>query len=93
MNHISKRTDLDENQFQQIETILRDNPKILSSPDLLKINRCVSYMTFILKEVCEYVCAKTPDETPLFAIRNLNRKISATKEKLDNLNSILNNSK
>jgi hypothetical protein len=70
--------------------MVKENPKILSSPDLLKINRCVSYMTFILKEVCEFVCAKTPDETPLYSIRNLNRQVISLKEKIDNLNSILN---
>lgn len=73
LNYISKNTDLSDKQYELIESILKENPKILSSPDLLKINRCVSYMTFILKEICDYICARLPNETPLFGIRKLNR--------------------
>ena len=89
MNHISKNTNLNENQFEQIDRIIKENPKILSSPDLLKINRCVSYMTFILKEICEYVCAKTYDETPLYSIRKLNGNRNILREQMEYLNKCL----
>ena len=69
--------------------LVKENPKILSSPDLLKMNRCVSYMTFMLKEIHDYESAKTNNDIPLFTIRNFIKMKNQIKEKLENLKKFI----
>lgn len=52
-----------------MNNLLLEHPKLLSSSDLMKINRCVSYLTFILKEFNDYSTAKLPDGTPVYQLR------------------------
>jgi hypothetical protein len=68
--------------------LVKDHPKILSSGDLLKLSRSVSYMTFILKEIYEYTTAKLGDETPIFGIRKSYNDLVAMKDKLNHLKSL-----
>ena len=46
-----------------------ENPKLLSPNDLLKLNKCVSYMAFMLKEIYEFATLKTVDGTYLYQIK------------------------
>jgi hypothetical protein len=80
---------MDEARFENISNIIKNNPKILSSPDLLKINRSMSYMTFILREIYDYYSQKTPDGVHLFTIRNFKNEIQSLSEKLNKLESTI----
>jgi hypothetical protein len=64
-------------------------PKIVNSSDLLKLNRCVSYMSFILKEVCDFFMAKLSNNIPVFKIKMLQEKINGIKSKIEKLESKL----
>jgi hypothetical protein len=81
---------MDEERFNQLNSLIKNNPKILSSPDLLKINRCVSYMTFILKETFEYFNLKAQDGVLIFTLRNEKNKIQKLKDKVEEGKKILN---
>jgi hypothetical protein len=48
-------------------------------------------MTFILKEVYDYIVVKTNDDTPLHGIRKLSKRVHTLKEKINELNVLLNN--
>jgi hypothetical protein len=67
--------------------MIQNNPKLLSSSDLMKINRCVSYITFILKEIYDFTTAKLTDETPVYKMRKLSNKINDIKSKINLMSS------
>ncbi len=85
-----KNAEFSELQFEKMCNIVKENPKILSPPDLLKINRSVSYMTFILKEIYESVSLKTPEGESVFHIRKLYKKVNEINKIRDHLNKTIN---
>jgi len=66
-----------------------ENPKIISSPDLLKLNKCVSFMTFIIKEIYEYVNSKFSDGTLVLKIRLQIAEYNSKKEKIEKLKKFI----
>jgi hypothetical protein len=66
------------------------NPKVVNSSDLLKQNRCVSYMSFILKEVCDFFLAKTNNGVPVFKLKLMKDEINKIKEHIEKLESCAN---
>lgn len=69
--------------------MIKDHPKLLSSPDLLKLNRCVSYMTFIIKEIYDYYSLKTSDGTLVFKLRKAKANIQKLKEEAEKVQGLL----
>lgn len=90
LNYISKNTDFTDKQYEEMIKIIHENPKILSSSDLLKLSRSVSYMTFILKELYEFSSQKTNDGTSLFSLRKAKKELNGLNEKLSILKSYFN---
>jgi hypothetical protein len=70
-----------------LSDIIKNNPKVLSSPDFIKLNRCVSYMTFIIKEAWEYFSQKTSDGVMIFNLRKINDEKNTLKDKITKLQS------
>ena len=70
-------------------TLIKNNPKILSSPELLKLNRCISYMSFIIKEIYDYMLMKSSDGKLIFHLRNLKINIQHKMEINEKLKSLL----
>ncbi len=75
-------TDFSDSQHNQLNEIIRANPKVLSSPDFIKLNRCVSYMTFIIKEAWEFYSLRAPDGVMIYNLRKANSERSKLKEKI-----------
>lgn len=80
-----------QSQHESLLKLQQDNPKLLNSSDLLKMSRSVSYMTFILKEVFDYLNMKTSDGTFIYMIRTARKTNPLIKEKIDKLQIVLNN--
>ena len=62
------------------------NSYILSSKDLLDSNRSISYISFSLKEIYEYLTMKLSDGVFAFNVRNtniMNKKYTELLEKLE----------
>ena len=57
----------------------------------MKFSRSVSYMTFILKEVYDYLNLKTADGTYIYLIRTARKTNGVLKEKRDKLSHFMNN--
>ena len=74
-----------EKQIESIEKLFKDNPKIIVSPDLLKLNKCVSFMTFIIKEIYDYTILKSSDGALLVKIRSQISEYQMNKEKLEKI--------
>lgn len=69
-------------KFDKIDQIIKDNPKILSSIDIAKINRPISYMTFYMKEIYDFMGLKTLDGVYYFELRNKNQELRNLRSQL-----------
>ena len=49
---------LNNDQLEKIEELIKANPALTSSSDMFRINRNISYMTFILKEIIQFIFQK-----------------------------------
>ncbi len=78
---MSSNIEINAVQLEKLTKLVSDNPKIFSSNDLTKLNRCISYMTFILKEIYDFVNAKH-EEIPIQTIRFLKKEISSIESAL-----------
>jgi hypothetical protein len=79
---MSKNAIFTDSQLQKIITHVQNHPKILSSSDYLKINRSISYMTFIMKEIYEY-CTQKYDGIYLNSLRRTKLDVKNLKTVLD----------
>lgn len=72
-------------KYDKIHQMLENNPKILSSIDIAKINRSISYMTFFLKEIYDFMGLKTLDGVLYFELRNKNAELQELKSQLEKI--------
>ena len=77
------KIDITDEQYNKLIQIYSYNPRVLNSSDFLKINRSVSYMTFIIKELFDYYTAKTTDGIPLYKLKKIVKKMEELKEKVN----------
>lgn len=92
LNLIAKVT-FTEDQYHNLVQIYNSNPKILSSSDFLKVNRSVSYMTFIVKELFDFYTARTNDGIPIFRLKEYRVKIQTIKDLITSFSKIVQTSK
>jgi hypothetical protein len=62
---------------------------VVSSPEMIKVNKSVSYMSFILKELCDFFMAKTSHDVPVYRVKVLNDEINLIKSKCEKLENFL----
>lgn len=67
---------MSRSQILKLEDMIKENPKIFATADILKQNRSMSYLTFVLKDIKEYVIQKTDDGVYYEEIRTAKRKIT-----------------
>lgn len=75
-------------QLKKITNFIKEYPKILISSELLKINRCVSYMTFMVKEILEYALPKTAEGELVASIRYSKTILNELNEKVVRLKAL-----
>lgn len=86
INYIVKNTqNLNQNQINALAKIIKENPNLLSSSEIMKIHSTLSYMTFILKELVNYIFQKTDDGTYFYIIREANIELNLLGEKIKKL--------
>lgn len=69
-------------KIELLLTLFEREPKVFSTPELIKINRTISYMSFILKDVKEYIIQKHPDGVFFEEIRFARQRIAFLKQKI-----------
>jgi hypothetical protein len=90
LNQISKNVEFENDRLKKIIELVKKCPKIISSSDILKINRTLSYVTFVLKEIYEYATTKTVDGIYVSQLRLLKNEINGLNRKLDYYKRLLN---
>ena len=79
---------IDDKRFDLVFTFFKENPDVVNSNNLVKINRVCSYMSFLVKQIFEYYSAKAADGFYLYKLRNLlheNKKLIEILER-ENIN-------
>ena len=76
LNKVAK-IEIDENMYNKLGEY--DIPKILNTVELMKINKSVSYMSYMLKDICEYILQKTSNGAPLYNLRKIKEGINTIK--------------
>ena len=69
-NFVDKIPLISDEQFNLINNIVNEIPELLSPSTLLAYNRNVSYLTFFLSELYNYLTFKTNDDVYYYKIRN-----------------------
>ena len=72
-------------QLNEINQIIKEIPELLSPSTLLAYNRNVSYLTFFLSELYNYLTMKTNDDVYYYKIRNDLSKINEYINKINKL--------
>ena len=76
-----KNTNFSTQQILALQKTIEANPKLLLANEMIKINKSVSYMAFILKEMYDFANLKTQDGTFLYQIKDARTKYTELKEK------------
>ena len=76
-------------QFEKINAIITEVPELLSPSTLLAYNRNVSYLTFFLNELYNYLNLKTNDDVYYYKIRNDYFELEQYINKINNLKTYL----
>ena len=71
------------NQIEKIVVLCENNPKIFNSSEIMKFNKAMSFMCFIIKETFEFIKQKTEDGKYLICLRKLNVLYLNYKEKVE----------
>ena len=74
-----------DSQFNMINDIIKEIPELLSPSTLLAYNRNVSYLTFFLSELYNYLTLKTKDDIYYYKIRNKYAQLSQYINKINKL--------
>ena len=87
LNYISKNKDLNitKEKFDKINAIISADEKVLSSVDIAKICRNISYSTLLIRECNEFMNSKTLDDVPIYELKIKNKMLQEYKNKLATL--------
>ena len=80
-----KISNFSNDQINKFSSILQKCPKLLSSHELLKISKTISFLSFIVKEIYDYANRKTEDGMKVSILRRIKIKTELYKEKVKNL--------
>ena len=86
-NYISKNKDLNitKEKYDKIHSIIVADDKVLSSMEIIKICRSISYCTLLIREINEFMNYKTLDEVPIYELKLKNKRLKELKYKLATL--------
>ncbi len=69
-------------QIDELLALFDNSPKIINTSELIKINRAISYLTFILKDVKEFVAVKHNDDIYVEELRYASKRIKELKQEI-----------
>ena len=84
MNYIVKNTNnLTSKHVEKIVELCENNPKVFNSSEIMKYNKAMSFMCFIIKEIYDFIKQKAEDGTYLISLRKLNSLSVSYQEKIN----------
>jgi len=88
-NVVLKNMDFSKGQIESMIKLVEENQKLLVSSELLKLNKVVSYTSFILKEIYEYQTAKFPDGEYIYIIKEEKKNQKILLQRIQELKKML----
>ena len=85
----NQNLNITETKFNEVNELIKANPKILSSIDMARINRPISYLTFFIKEVFDYMNLKTTDGMYYYDLRNKSKIMKDNKNIIERYKQLL----
>ena len=95
-NYIDQNKDLKLNKvkYDNLENLFNSCPNIITAQEIAKINRPISYITFILKEIKQFINLKTKDNAYYcYDIKNKNEELNQIKKKIEEIENNKNKTK
>ena len=90
LNHIINKVHLlGKKYINDINVIIGNKPELLTPAEVLKYNRNVSYMTFIIKDIYNFLLEKTDDGIFFYELREFNKQLIVLNKKLERLKKFL----
>ena len=83
----NKDMNLTKEKYEKLQNIIDSENRIINPIAFAKINRPISYLTFFIKEVNEFMNLKTLDGVFYFELRLKNAELQKLKEKLEYIES------
>ena len=80
-----KNLNITREKFDKIINLIKSNDKILSTVDIVQINRNIGYCIPFLRECYNYINMKSLDDVPVFELREKNKMLEEYKKKLEQL--------
>jgi len=84
-----KHLNLSPEKFNNIEKVIKENPKILNNKELAKINRPISYLAFYINEAYKYMNLKATDGLYYYQVRHMNELLHKYKEDIKKMKKAL----
>ena len=81
--------DVKVKEIEEINALLENHPVIISSSEIMKYNRNMSYMTFIIKDIINYLNLKTQSGILFAEIRERSSEVSTLSLKITKIKNIL----
>ena len=83
-SYFSTNNDLrmSKEKVEKVNAIVDSEEKILSTTDVAKINRNISYTIMLFRDCYDYLNSKTLDDVPYYELREKNKLLKEYKDKL-----------
>ncbi len=74
---------ISDEHYENIVKFVDEHPDVIQSTSLLRKNRSCSYISFILKEIYDFYTLKSPDDYPVYKLRNEYNEIIKMQKQLN----------
>jgi len=81
----SKLHFITDQHYQNLVNFVAEHPDVIQPTSLLRKNRSCSYISFMLKEIYDYHTLKTPDDFPVYKLRNEYNQILNLQKQLNSI--------
>ena len=88
LNVVIKKS-VKSDQFNKIREFINDNTSCLNYLTLIRLNKTIAYITFVLKEFYEFLQLKTEDGEFIITIKEIKSNFDENVLKLENLNLLI----
>jgi hypothetical protein len=89
LNIICHNLTLNTEQYTKIIEIIEMNKQILNSAYVLRFNKIASYITFIIKEIYDYITLRTEDGLLLLNLKKKYHELKKMRDFLKKINNLL----
>ncbi len=83
---------MSNDQYSRICEIVETNLNVLNPSYILKSHKPGSFLTFILKEIYEYINMRAPDGTLILDLKKQRQELRRIKDGIGKLNTIIKSS-